>query len=123
MQRPDYQSKVLEYIEKKPAGTLFIYSDFFEIADATAIRQILKRLSDEKKVARILNGIYAKLEYSNILKEYIYPSAVDVAQTIARKFNWNIYPSKNTALNIIGFSTQISNAYEFLSDGPYRKYW
>lgn len=122
MKRPDYQGQVLKQIENKPDGTLFIYSDFFEIADTTAIRQILRRLSNEKKVAKIMDGMYAKLEYSQILKKYVHPSTVDVAHTIARKFNWNIYPSKSTALNIIGLSTQISNTYEFLSDGPYRKY-
>lgn len=122
MQRPDYQSKVLDMIQNKTEGTLFIHSDFFEIADATSIRQILKRLSDEGKLVRVLDGMYTRLEYSNILKKYVYPSTIDVAQTLARKFNWNIYPSKHTALNIVGFSTQISNTYEFLSDGPYRKY-
>ena len=122
MQRPDYQSKVLDMIQNKAEGTLFIHSDFFEIADATSIRQILKRLSDEGRLVRVLDGMYTRLEYSNILKKYVYPSTIDVAQTLARKFNWNIYPSKHTALNIVGFSTQISNTYEFLSDGPYRKY-
>jgi len=122
MKRPNYQSKVIEQIQNKPKGTLFIYSDFFEIADATAIRQILKRLSDEEKLVRVLDGMYTRLEYSNILKKHVYPSAIDVAHTLARKFNWNIYPSKHTALNIVGLSTQISNTYEFLSDGPYRKY-
>lgn len=122
MQRPDYQGQVLNQIESKPAGTLFIYSDFFEIAEATAIRQILRRLSNEKKVTKIMDGMYVKLEYSHVLKKYIYPSTINVAQTLARKFNWNIYPSKHTALNIVGLSTQISNTYEFLSDGPYRKY-
>lgn len=122
MKRPNYQSNVLDQIQKKPEGTLFIYSDFFEIADATAIRQIFKRLSDEKILVRIIDGIYVKLEYSSILKKHIYPSPVDIAHTLARKFKWQIYPSKNTALNIVGLSTQISNMYEFLSDGPYRKY-
>ena len=122
MQRPDYQSKVLDMIQNKAEGTLFIHSDFFEIADATSIRQILKRLSDEGRLVRVLDGMYTRLEYSNILKKYVYPSTIEVAQTLARKFNWNIYPSKHTALNIVGFSTQISNTYEFLSDGPYRKY-
>jgi len=122
MQRPDYQNRVLELIESKPQGTLFINSDFFDIAESASIRQILKRLVDASKIDRILDGIYAITEYSNVLKKNIYPSPIVVALTLARKFKWNIYPSKHTALNIVGFSNQISNSYEFLSDGPYKKY-
>ena len=122
MQKLDYQTRVLEFIESKPRGTLFINSDFFDIAVPTTIRQILKRLTDEGKIARILDGMYSYLEYSSILKKDIYPSPVDVAYAIARRFKWSIYPSGHTALNIVGISTQVSNGYEFLSDGPYKKY-
>lgn len=122
MSRPDYQNQVLAFIESKPKGTLFINSDFFHIAESSTIRQILKRLVDDNKLTRILDGMYGQLEFSKILNKDIYPSPVDVAHTLARKFKWQIYPSKHTALNIVGLSNQVTNSYEFLSDGPYKKY-
>lgn len=116
------EQQILKRIDKEKKGYIFINADFLDLAESNTLRKSLKRLVDESKITRIMDGMYAKLEYSNILKKQIFPSPVNVAHTLARKFNWSIYPSKNTALNIVGLSTQISNAYEFLSDGPYRKY-
>lgn len=66
--------------------------------------------------------MFSILEYSEILNKHVYPSPVKIAESIARAFVWDIYPSENTALNIVGLSTQVTNVYEYLSDGPYRKY-
>ena len=121
MKRLNYQTRVLEFVESKSRGVLFINSDFFDIASPTTIRQILKRLTDEGKITRIFDGMYSYLEYSSIQKD-MYPSPVDVAYAIARRFKWSIYPSGYTALNIVGISTELPNGYEFLSDGPYKKY-
>jgi hypothetical protein len=45
-----------------------------------------------------------------------------IAEALARRFNWNIAPSGDTALNILHVSTQVPNKWEYVSDGPYRDY-
>lgn len=122
MKDSNYQSKILDNIQKESEGSIFIHSDFYDIASPATVRQTLKRLVDQQIIARVMDGLYVKLEYSVLLKKTIYPAPVEVAIALARKFSWQIYPSKLTALNIVGLSTQISNAYEFLSDGPYKTY-
>ena len=44
------------------------------------------------------------------------------AHAIARKFNWRIEVSGETALNMLGLSTQVPGRYVFISDGPDRSY-
>lgn len=99
-----------------------MYSDFLDLAETSTLRKAFKRLVDDKELTRVFNGMFAILEYSNILKKEVYPSIPKIAQAIATKFMWEIYPSGNTALNVVGLSTQVPNTYEYLSDGPYKEY-
>lgn len=117
-----YSEQIIDLMNKKPKGTIFLYSDFSHIGKRDTLRKTLKRLVDSNEVERVFNGMFAILEYSELLRKHIYPSPVQIAESIARKFMWDIYPSDNTALNIVGLSTQVTNVYEYLSDGPYRKY-
>lgn len=41
-----------------------------------------------------------------------------IAQALARKFNWNISPSGDTALDMLGLDTQIPAVQSFVSDRP-----
>ena len=50
------------------------------------------------------------------------PDIDQVARALARKFNWRIQPSGNTALNLLGLSTQVPARWVYLSDGPTRHY-
>ena len=73
-------------------------------------------------IRRILRGIYDNPLYSEILKRPVAPDLSEVAAALARKFNWNILPEGNTALNALGLSTQIPAKYIYLSSGPGRTY-
>ncbi len=117
-----YREQVLDLMNDKPRGTVFLYSDFSHISKRDVLRKTLKRLVDSNQITRVFNGMFSLLEYSKLLKKHIYPSPSLIAETIARNFMWNIYPTGNTALNIVGLSTQVTNVYEYLSDGPYRSY-
>lgn len=57
-----------------------------------------------------------------MIQGYGVPRVDKVAEALARRFNWNIAPSGDTALNIMHISTQVPNAWEYVSDGPYRDY-
>lgn len=103
-------------------GEIFSIHDFYDLGKKNTIKSILYRLHENKKIVRLVDGLYTAPKYSNILKEFSYPTATDVAYKIAEKFSWTITPAGVVALNIIGLSTQVPNEYVFVSDGPYREY-
>jgi hypothetical protein len=121
-ERPKYQSQIEERIMGYPYGTAFSASDFLDIADANSVSQALFRIEKDGKIRRVINGIYDKPAYSQLIQEYGVPRVDKIAEALARRFNWNIAPSGDTALNILHISTQVPNSWEYVSDGPYRDY-
>lgn len=121
-ERPKYQSQIEERITSYPYGTAFSASDFLDIADANVVSQALFRLEKEGRIRRVMNGVYDKPAFSQLIQEYAVPRIDKVAEALARRFNWNIAPSGDTALNILHISTQVPNVWEYVSDGPYRDY-
>lgn len=103
-------------------GTVFVTSDFTDIATATTVRKCLGRQTEEKTIRRIIDGVYEKPVYSNILKEYIPANPEKIAYAIARSFHWTIAPCGDVALNKLGLSTQVPVVWSYISDGPYRKF-
>ena len=45
-----------------------------------------------------------------------------VAHALARKFGWTIVPCGDTALNMLGLSTQVPSIWLYVSDGTYKEY-
>ena len=82
----------------------------------------LLRLEEEGIILRIIRGVYYKAEYNNFLKEYVVPNPDKVAHAIARNFGWTIVPCGDTALNILGLSTQVPVVWSYVSDGTYKEY-
>lgn len=121
-ERPKYQAKIVERIINYPFGTAFSASDFLDIADANPVSQALFRLEKDGAIRRVINGIYDKPAYSQLIHEYGVPRIDKIADALARRFNWNIAPSGDTALNLLHISTQVPNVWEYVSDGPYREY-
>lgn len=103
-------------------GTVFVATDFVEIANKTSINTYLSRLVNEKLIRRILRGVYYKAEYNEFLEEYVAPLPDDVAHALSRNYGWTIVPCGDTALNILGLSTQIPVAWVYVSDGKYDEY-
>lgn len=122
MERNKIISVIREIIEKSEKGSVFVPVDFAEIADNAKIATTLSRLEAENKIRRIMRGVYDKPEYSEFLGEYISPSPNKVAEAIARNFGWTIVPCGDTALNILGLSTQVPSVWVYVSDGTYKKY-
>ncbi len=118
----DSITKQIENIVSKNQGKIFSINDFYNIGTKNTIKSILYRLNEENKIKRLMDGLYIKPKYSNILKEYSYPDASEVAKKLADKFSWTIAPTGDTALNYTGLSTQVPNEYIYISDGAYREY-
>jgi hypothetical protein len=115
-------ARIKERINAAPFGSIFTGADFSDIADNNTVRQCLSRLVNEGMIRRVLNGVYEKPKYSKLLNEFVAPDPDAVAKAIARTFHWTIAPSGNTALNLLGLSTQVSAVWSYISDGPYKTY-
>ena len=103
-------------------GKIFSIHDFYHLGTKNTVKSALYRLHEENKIVRLIDGLYTKPKYSQVLKEYTYPDASVVAEKLADKFSWTIAPAGETALNYTGLSTQVPNEYIYISDGAYREY-
>ena len=113
---------IKDRINKSEIGTVFVATDFVDISDKTSINTYLTRLDEEKLLQRIMRGVYYKPEYNDFLGEYVAPEPDAVAHALARNFGWTIVPCGDTALNLLGLSTQIPAAWVYVSDGTYKEY-
>lgn len=113
------KAKIKNKIDNLSDGAVFISNDFLEIADYETVRKTLNRFVNEGTIQRVVNGVYYKPRYIELIGEYESPSINEVAIAIARKYNWTIAPSGNTALNLLGLSTQVPAQWTYISDGRY----
>lgn len=118
----NYKQEILNKIENFGPNKIFIANDFFDIAGYETVRSTLNRLVGDKEIMRIMKGIYYKPEYIKLIGEYAAPSVNEVANAIARKYNWTIAPAGNTALNLLGLSTQVPAKWTYISDGRYASF-
>lgn len=122
MERPTILSEIKKEIQNANIGTVFVPIDFALITDKKTASVSLSRLEKEKIVLKIMRGIYYKAEYNDFLQEYVAPEADAVAHALSRNYGWTIVPCGDTALNLLGLSTQIPAAWVYVSDGPYKEY-
>ena len=115
-------NKIKTCIEKADKGTVFVTTDFVHIAEKSRIGVIFSRLETDGLIRRILQGVYYKPEYNDFLGEFVAPEPDAVAHALARNFGWTIVPCGDTALNLLGLSTQIPAAWVYVSDGTYKEY-
>lgn len=117
-----YMSEIRKRVLDAEDGTVFVTSDFADIADTNTIRQSVYRLVKDGILRRILQGVYEKPKYSQLLNEYVAVNPDVVAKALARSYHWSIAPCGNTALNLLGLSTQVTAVWSYISDGPYKSY-
>ena len=122
MKRPDYLNQIRGNIEKAENGSVFVSTDFTDITDKKTVNMGLIRLADEGLIKKILFGVYYKPEFSKVLGETVAPSPNKVAHALARNFGWTIVPCGDTALNLLGLSTQVPSQWVYVSDGAYKEY-
>ncbi|AVM42742.1 DUF6088 family protein [Fastidiosipila sanguinis] len=117
-----YTEIISDKINNFDSHKVFFANDFLDIASNATVRQILKRLADENKIKRVIDGFYYNPTYSELVGEYEAISVHELALAIARKYNWNIAPYDSTALNLLGLSTQVPANYKYISSGRYKEY-
>lgn len=117
-----YTREIRSRILAEKDGTVFVPSDFADIADTATISRSLQRMAQSGTLRRIMNGVYEKPKYSKLLEEYVAADPDTVAKALARSYHWTIAPCGNTALNRLGLSTQVTAVWSYISDGPYKTY-
>jgi hypothetical protein len=122
MARPDILKQVKLRIENAAPGDIFIPADFSDLAEARKITMCLSRLHEDGTLERVKRGVYMKPRYSQLLNRPVPPREDAVAKAIARNYGWTIVPCGDTALNMLGLSTQIPTVWLYVSDGPYETY-
>lgn len=105
--------KILKKI-KELEFDAFTISDIIDLGAYNNLRKTLERMVKSNQICRVLRGVYYIPEYIDILDMYSVPSVEGIAKAIARNLNWDIYPSGNYALNILGLSTQVPCKYIYI---------
>ena len=122
MARVNYLEQILSRIESMTKGEVFIISDFSDLADEATVRKALSRLEEDGKIRRIMRGVYENPKFNDFLGEYVKPHPDKIAKALARNYGWTIVPCGDTALNMLGLSTQVPAVWLYVSDGNYREY-
>jgi uncharacterized protein DUF6088 len=116
------ENKILSRIYGRGRGWAFTKVDFVAEFGEINIHQALSSLAKAGKIRRVTRGVYDYPGHSELLGKTLSPAIDQVAQALARKFNWRIQPSGDAALNLLGLSTQVPGRWVYLTDGPSRQY-
>ena len=103
-------------------GHVFTPKDFLDLTSFENAQKTLARLARQGTTRRLMRGVYEYPAHSELLNGPAGPNPDTIAQAIARAHGWTILPSGETALNLLGLSTQIPAKWEYFSDGPSKTY-
>ncbi len=110
---------IRERIKHIKAGELFTISDFEDINNDNLVTRTLSRLQKEGTIVRVATGIYMNPKKTQF--GILYPTLNQIAQKIAERDKAQIMPTGDTALNILGFSTQVPMNAVYITNGAKRK--
>jgi len=99
-------------------GEVFFVSSFPKY-DEEYVTKLLAQYERERLITRVAKGIYVKAK--NTRFGVLYPTAYEMAVSIAKRDKAKIIPSGETAENRLGFSTQVPMNTIFLTTGSSRK--
>lgn len=74
MKKSTYAAAINERIIKSPPGSIFVTTDFSDLAPAETSNRTLLRLEKAGELQRILRGVYQQPEYNDFLGEFLSPS-------------------------------------------------
>ena len=116
------QNNIRSRIIKAGRGRCVFSQDFAQYGTQNAVRLAFFRLVQEGLIIRVAQGIYW---YPKIDKELglgaLYPDTDTIAYAVAARDNAHIVPDANTALNMLGFSTQVPANTVYLTSGVGRR--
>jgi len=111
--------KIRERVNHIEIGNLFTINDFEDINNDSLVTRTLSRLQNENSIVRVATGIYVNPKKTQF--GILYPTIDQIAQKIAERDKAQIMPTGDTALNILGFSTQVPMNAVYITNGAKRK--
>ena len=111
--------KIRERIKHIKAGELFTISDFEDLNNDNLVTRTLSRLQIEGTIIRVATGIY--MNPKNTQFGVLHPTLDQIAKKIAERDKAQIMPTGDTALNILGLSTQVPMNAIYITNGAKRK--
>ncbi|MFZ2959447.1 MAG: DUF6088 family protein [Candidatus Ozemobacteraceae bacterium] len=114
--------KILSRIYGTGRGAVFTPKYFQDLATSETVRKSLGRLAETGTIRRLMRGVYDYPTFSTLFNAPASPDPDAIARAIARTHGWTIFPASETALNVLGLSTQIPAHWRYFSDGPSKKY-
>lgn len=114
--------QILSRIYGTGRGAAFTPKDFLDLASHETVRQSLARLAKATTIRRVTRGVYDYPRFSAMLQAPASPDPDAIARAVARAHGWTILPIGDTALNLLGLSTQVPAQWQYLSDGPSKTY-
>lgn len=117
------ETKIINRIYGNGRGWAFSRNDFVDLGSNSSIEQGLSRLCIKGRIRRVIRGLYDYPKRSKLLGGFLSPDIDNIAHALARKFGWQIRISGNSALNILGLSTQVPATYVYHSDGKSKIYY
>lgn len=113
---------IRQRISKGKRGRIIFSQDFAQYGTQNAVRLAFFKLAQEGLIIRVAQGIYW---YPKIEKELglgvLLPDTDTIAYAVAARDNAHIVPEANTALNMLGFSTQVPANTVYLTSGVGRR--
>jgi hypothetical protein len=110
---------IRERISRIKTGNLFTISDFVDINNDDLVTRTLSRLQNENVIVRVATGIYMNPKRTQF--GFLYPTIDQIAKKIAERDKAQIMPTGDTALNILGLSTQVPMNAVYITNGAKRK--
>lgn len=112
--------KIRNKINEIPQGKPFTANIFRAMATSDNVRQVLGRLTKSGEIKRISRGVFVKVKTISNLGE-IPPSAIEVAETVARSTGETLAVHGAEAARILQLSTQVPMQRIFYTNGNSRE--
>lgn len=112
-------SRILEAINARGRGSVFVPTDFLDFGSREAVDVVLHRLLRKETIRRLARGIYDFPKEHPVLG-WLQPSPEKIAGALVGRDCTRIQPTGAYAANILGLSEQVPAKIVFLTDGPSR---
>jgi len=113
-------NSVLKRIRVHGRGWVFTPRDFLVLGTRRAVDRALARLTQNKTIRRLAQGLY---DYPRVHKKLgiLAPNPDDVAAVLAAKTGSRVQVSGARAANLLGLTDQVPAQLVYLTDGPPRR--
>jgi uncharacterized protein DUF6088 len=108
---------ILKRIRVHGRGWVFTPRDFLDLGTRDAVDIVLWRLTRDKTIHRLTQGVY---DYPQVHKKLgiLAPNPDDVAAVLAAKTGSRVQVSGARAANLLGLTDQVPAQLVYLTDGP-----